>query len=172
MAHGNAQAGGIAGSTGPTGATGATGAQGPAGPDAGPWGIDIALWYAKVSSVGSWAFLSDANQIFSRYLYANNPAINDEIDFDVLIPAGTWTISVLGVQGSNCGIITVKLDGTIVGTIDQYSNATQYNIMQSISGVVVATATKYRMKFITLGKNASSSNYYVYFSAINLTRTV
>ena len=136
-----------------------------------PWTVPICTsGFLPVSTVGTWSLNYDDLAILSGYLKNNPAAINDEVNWDVIMSAGIWTVEVLHTRSTDCGIVTVQLDGSSVGTIDLYGT-TARNIISSLAGVSVATGGKKRLKFLMATKNASSSNYFANLQHVALKRT-
>lgn len=115
--------------------------------------------------------------------FAGNPtrrsssAQNDEIGWDVYVPAGTWEFWLVHYAGTTRGIYTVTLDGAALttfgagsSTVDGYAGSNAIT-ESTIAGVVVATAGVKRLKVEMDTKNASSSGYVGSVQAIGLRRT-
>ena len=108
------------------------------------------------------------------------PTQNDTISWDVALRAGTWTLALQHMKGSNRGIYTIALapvavDGTVgafadVGTVDGY-NAALTVTDEAVTGIVVADSSIYRLRLTMATKHASSAGYRGSVSALSLTRT-
>jgi hypothetical protein len=106
-------------------------------------------WSADAGQSIGWGFLN-----------ASTGGINDYIEWDVWMPAGTWTLLYYYLTGSSYGIATVSLDGTTLGaTIDGYTAGSVRNNVATRTGIVVATAGVKVLKVLMASKNASSSSY-------------
>ena len=137
---------------------------------AAPWHIEINPFMTPKSQT-NWATIGIATaQINNGELYSSG-AQNDEIAWDVTIPAGTWTLEIITITAASKGILTVKIDDVSQGTIDIYSASTGWSSVKSIAGIVITTTGKKVLKFQMLTKNASSSGYGADLSAVRLTRT-
>ena len=88
---------------------------------------------------------------------------NDFISYDVSLSAGTWRVDAALQQGNNQGILSVKLDGTIVGTMDAYHASATTPKTFSTATFSVATAGKHTIRFEILSKNGASSGFFVKF---------
>jgi hypothetical protein len=97
-------------------------------------------------------------------------AQNAIIGWDIVIAAGTWNVSFMHVQSTNRGIYTVAVDAVSAGTVDGYA-ATTWNVIGTVTGVVVAATAKKRLTFEMATKNASSSGYTGSLVAVSLLRT-
>lgn len=86
-------------------------------------------------------------------------AQNDSVEWDIVLAAGTWTIQFECVKFSDCGIVTISVDGSDVGTIDTYAAGATYNQIVSLANIVIASTGKKRIKFMIATKNASSSGF-------------
>lgn len=137
-----------------------------------PWLIDINVFMSAVSHV-NWNTITKSTQFLFNGIKYNNPsAVGDEINWDVVLGAGTWTIEVMHDKGSDRGIMEVALDGAAVGTIDGYGTTGQLlDVRTSISAIAVAASGKKRLRLKMTGKNALSSNYIFALQHIQLRRT-
>lgn len=95
---------------------------------------------------------------------------NDEITWDVVLAAGTWTLDLTYYRAPNRGICSVQFDSVEKGTIDLYGGL-QVNTRVQITGIVVATTAKVELKFKMATKNASSTAYYGTLNGLRLIRT-
>lgn len=96
--------------------------------------------------------------------------VNAYREFDVVIDAGTWTLSLMHRRATDRGIYTVTVDGVNVGTIDGYATAAD-NIITQVAAITVATPGRHRIRFAMASKNASSSSYVGHLSGFTLFRT-
>lgn len=134
------------------------------------WRVDINPLTVP-STQTNWSTLQvNTAQMTNGYLQSSG-AQNAEIGWDVTLSAGTWSLSVLGAKSSNLGIITASIDGTSIGTMDQYqAPALTPNLLFSVVGFT-ATAGKKRLLLKMATKNASSSSYFGLISVVTLQRT-
>ena len=141
-----------------------------------PWTIDISLLSQAAARTGwdtdhagtTW----DSNVIGGEQY--GGTAQNDSVEFDVVLAAGTWSVCFRGTKYTDCGIITVKLDGVSVGTIDTYAASAQYDQFMSLTGITVAATGKKRLQLSVPTKNGSSSGYKIRgnpFAPLRLIRT-
>lgn len=135
------------------------------------------------ASVGTWATVNapsadylagteDPAYPFGGYCFTNESAVaqNDAFSFPVWLGVGTWTIEIICRYLSANGIMTVKIDGSSVGTLDAYSAGTgRANL--SLTGITVATSGSKTIQILMATKHASSSGYRAYIFAINFRRT-
>ena len=111
-----------------------------------------------------------ASYIMGGYNQSSNVQ-NDEISWAVSLDSGTWALEVMHPTTTDAGIITVTIDGTSVGTIDQYSATLTRNVKTLIPGISVAAAGTKTLKFAMLTKNASATAYRGYVQWVTLRRT-
>lgn len=116
-------------------------------------------------------FLSVASGLVYVGLKSSSGAQNDEINFDVVLAAGTWTFELIYRANTNGGIFTVQFNGSTVGTIDSYAGVQTENVRSQITGISVTSSGKVRIKLLMATKNASSTNYQGPFQHIQLKRT-
>jgi hypothetical protein len=134
------------------------------------WLIDVDVYEQAVSHV-NWDSINANSILLLNASKQSSGAQNAEINFDVSLAAGTWTIEVMCLATTDGGIITFQLDGTTAGTVDTYRSSGQANTLLSVAGVTVASSGKKRLKLLMATKNASSSAYTCYLQHIQLRRT-
>lgn len=134
--------------------------------DINPWGF----WGHSVAG-GSITRTQSSVNLSGGQVNQGTPAIDNEIGWNVLLGAGTWTLTLIHSTNTNRGIYTVKLDSTTIGTIDGYAATPALNVVNEITSISVATSAMYTLKFVMASKNASSSNYYYSLLWITFRRT-
>lgn len=107
--------------------------------------------------------LATAYKYFTAFYQPSN-AIGDSFKFDVFVDAGTYDISFLGRLAPNLGIASLSLNGTLLHSdLDFYGGGTIATITRTVtiitSGINTFTIT-------AVGKNASSSGYYILLTKI------
>ncbi|WKN47157.1 hypothetical protein [Nocardioides sp. Arc9.136] len=95
---------------------------------------------------------------------------NAEVSWRVDLSAGTWTVQLAHVRGTNRGIYTVQLDGVTIGTVDGYFNGVDVRF-DSITGVAVPVGGVHTVRLLMATKNAAASSYYGTPSFLQFTRT-
>jgi hypothetical protein len=98
-------------------------------------------------------------------------AQNAEKTWDVVLPAGTYTVESLFRHLDSRGIAHIYIDSVQQGTIDTYNASNTYNQLGSVTGVVIAADGTYELKIKMATKNGSSSGYYGELSSVKLIRT-
>lgn len=83
--------------------------------------------------------------------------INDEYTFKQYIGKGIYKVSISGTRNSNCGILTLSIDGTAVGTFDFY--AASGVIVLTVDDISVTSSKLHTISCKVATKNASSSGY-------------
>ena len=123
-----------------------------------PW--EVYIWpYLGAKANVNWSTIGISTSQLMNATYNSSGAQNDEIEFDVVLGAGTWTLELLHYAFTDRGIFTAYLDGVSVGTLDGYSASEVRHKRQSITGIVVATPGKKTFKLKMATKNASASSY-------------
>lgn len=92
------------------------------------------------------------------------------ISYEVALDAGTWTLTLIYQKNVDCGIVTPSLGGSDLSTVDTYAASADDQVAQW-TGITVATAGVYTLKFRTDSKHASSSDYDLMLQLVTLTRT-
>lgn len=92
--------------------------------------------------------------------FYNNPgALNDEYTNNYYLDAGTFKLAFIYIKTSASPIQTFKINGSSVGTIDEYNGSTTYNNYSEITGITVA-AGQQPVQVISASRNGSSSGYF------------
>jgi len=123
-----------------------------------PKRVQISPFIGAKSHV-NWNTISIDAPAVNSTTYRSSGAQNDEIVFDVLLGAGTWTLDLIGLATPGSGIITVLVDGVSVGTIDMYAGANNYAAVKALAGIVIAAGGNKVVTLRMATKNASSSGY-------------
>ena len=116
---------------------------------------------------GTWSGFATNNQILGYYWYNTSGAQNDEIEYEIFAEAGVKTFELLGSKQTDAGIITVYLDGSSIGTIDQYAGSAEWDSVFTLTPTVVDTKV-HSLKFKAATKNGSSSAYYIYITSARI----
>lgn len=98
-------------------------------------------------------------------------AQNDEITYALALSKGTWTFELNHTKTSSCGIYSVYVGGTLVGTIDGYAAVPAFNARDTIAGITISENGFYEVELRMASKNASSANYTGLFHAFSLVKT-
>lgn len=124
-----------------------------------------------IVSGAAMSWTSDVNQVNGGYIRRTAAAVNDEVAYSVALPAGTYHIEYMALKNTNCGIMTLKFDGSTISTHDLYAAAMSYNVRGSSSNFNVNIAGVYTFTNLVASKNASSSNYFTLLSWFQFIRT-
>lgn len=100
----------------------------------------------------------------------DGPSDGDNLNYYVYTTAGTYSITLITFTQDSCGIVDVYVDGTEVGSIDQYSAGSTVNVISTVSNVAF-TAGRHELGLVVDGKNGSSSSYRLWLTYIILERT-
>lgn len=104
--------------------------------------------------------------------YTVNGANTDYVEYSIPLGWGLWQVDLYTVQTTSAGILSITLDGNVIGTYDAYkSGSTVYNTLVSMPNIRVAASGNKLLRFRCPTKNASSSAYRLYLTDLILTRT-
>lgn len=92
------------------------------------------------------------------------PAVGDSFKFFAVLASGNYRIKIQHLGNTDCGILTVYVDGAEIGSWDFYRAQLTYNLTRTLD-FTITTVGQHEFKFVVQGKNPSSSNYF-----INITR--
>lgn len=140
------------------------------GNDLYPWTIFIQTFTTPKSHT-NW----NSNNISGYQLFygskISSGAQNDQITWDIVLAAGTWTIELLHVQAADTGQYSVQLDSVEKGVVEGYASDFTYNALSTITGITIPLTKKIEIKLKMATKHNSSSGYYGRITAIALKRT-
>lgn len=131
--------------------------------------------YAYSSVVaGTWARLGTAGTggIGSVALGGSNGAQNEEVQYKVVLQAGTYSLYLYADKDINRGIYTISIDGGSVGTADGYAGTRVAGEIFTISTTItIATSKQITVNVKMATKHASSSAYYARLYELLFVRT-
>lgn len=134
------------------------------------WQVGVDVFMTPVSHTGWNTPVSSAGRLYLGTMQSSG-AQNDEISFDVVLAAGTWTFELIHEQDTGIGIYTVLFNGTSIGTIDGYAAVLTTNTRSRVSGISTTSSGKLRITLRIATKNASSSGYGGRINHLKLIRT-
>jgi len=111
--------------------------------------------FTNAAATGA-TFVADATQPLG--FYASFGAQNQTMEWDVVLPAGAITVTLIGVTGPTAGKAHVIWDGVDQGSGDFYSAGPVNNVRKTVSWTN-ATPKKARLQIKNADKNASSSAF-------------
>lgn len=135
-----------------------------------PWRHDLSVFVPPATQT-NWSTLNVSTSLLNNGQLTSSGAQNAEIGWDVLLAAGTWSLTLITSKFTNRGIYTALLDGASIGTLDGYDPSNLSNVVQTISGVIIPASGKRRLLLRMATKNASSSSYFGAIQAVGLVRT-
>lgn len=107
------------------------------------------------------------SELITNGMLTSSGVQNDEVTFEVLLAAGTWTLSLMHWADGNRGRYEVFFDAatptSLSGSADYiegYSGSDTPNTRNSITGIVIPTTAVYTLKFKMASKHGSASAYY------------
>jgi hypothetical protein len=129
------------------------------------------LGYPQSVGQGTWTHSVDSTHYFCQHVNNSVAVANgDNATWKVSLPAGTYTVRIYASKGNSRGKIDVNLNGTdIITGQDWYNGATSVTYIDA-TGISISKGLQ-DLKITVNGKNAASSNYYVYISAIEFIKT-
>lgn len=83
------------------------------------------------------------------------------IEFYDLLEAGTWTLMVRYEVRNDFALMNVSLDGNVVTTIDQQQATDTFNVVTTVTGIVVATTNNHVIRFTCNGATTPGSSNYI-----------
>lgn len=115
---------------------------------------------------GDWATWNNASSFMPHYLSQITPANSDNITYNAYLEAGTYTLMLIYHKNTTGGIMDIDIDGTEVGSVDQYGSLS-WNNRYVVTGISITASGIKPIRLRMDGKNASSSSYkgwIVYFA--------
>ena len=92
------------------------------------------------------------------------------VEFDVLLDAGTYDLTMVGSKNNIQAIATFTLNGSALTTIDTYAASFTANNFMTVTGLTIPGG-RHVLRVATPTRNASSSGWVLNFNAIQLVRT-
>lgn len=114
-------------------------------------------WMGVKSAVGANGRFQGSGLLGGGFGYSGDQ-LNDSQSWDIWLDAGTYKYVHIYRRNTGNGINSVQLDGSTVGTIDEYG-ALADNVVAELTGIVVATAGVKTFTLLMASKNASSTGY-------------
>ena len=137
--------------------------------------LDDLPWQAHVPPVASSAATGPMTLLqSSTYAWGTlvrlTSTLNHYVEYKVDLKQGTFALDLYFARDGNRAILTVAIDGTDVGTIDQYG-ATELNSLATLTGITVATSGVHTVRLTAATKHASSTGYDSYVNWIKFRKT-
>lgn len=120
---------------------------------------------------GTATLTTHTNRFLGKIFYTTSTLINDEIHYKVYLTKGTYTFKYHSDKSTTCGIVTVRIDNTIINTYDQYYAGTEYDQEFEETGIVISKSKLYTIKLKVESKNASATAYRIYVGILTFFRT-
>ncbi|MEV7135674.1 glycosyl hydrolase family 28-related protein [Arthrobacter sp. NPDC093128] len=121
--------------------------------------------------------LSAASADFFAARNANGGTLNDYIEWDAHLDAGTYSLDVYTRDGTTCGLLSISLDGAALASfgasgssVDTYAAAAA-STKRTITGIVIPSRRTVRVRVTVSGKNPASSSYFANLNALTFSRT-
>lgn len=123
-----------------------------------------------VASADNWHAVVQYDALMSGF-FTNAGSQDANVQWEIPMSAGTWTIRVTYIRHPNNGIMHFLIDGAEVGTIDSFG-AGAADFVSAITGVVVAASGVKTFEVKMATKNADPGTFYLAkIQAIQLQRT-
>ena len=133
------------------------------------WSHQILPWLNWKGASATPTRTQSSSRVGGAFLGTTNMSGN-WVEFSVALDAGTWTITLIHDKGTSYGQCDVKIDGTTVGSINQYNGSTLNNQVTEITGVVVAADGDHTVRFVNTGTGGGAS-YSIFLGALGFQRT-
>lgn len=114
---------------------------------------------------------SNTAQAGAGYYQRSAAAQNDDVEYLVAIPVGTYHIEYLVAKTSSSGIMSLSLDGGLISAHDLYAAVAATNTRGSSSNFNVTSGGVKTLSIKVASKNASSSGYASLISWLQIIRT-
>lgn len=136
-----------------------------------PRHVVVPCFVAPIASSTTASVTSSSGNFYNGIVQAGT-AVNNYMEWSVVVDAGTYTLRTLYAKNTNQAIITISIDGGAdLGTsIDTYNATFSANQQSDITGIAL-TAGAHLVRFKAATKNGSSTNYAQALYGFSLTRT-
>ena len=140
------------------------------------WDLDVIPWFTPLAHSGTWTAyvyhpISGGPDVGS-FVENDSHTNGDYYDFGkYYFEAGTYELSVLTNTENNRAIFDVRVDGSYQSTtVDLYSASPAHNVFKTTSTFSL-TAGDHTIGLGAVGKNGSSSDYYMDIGVVRIRRT-
>lgn len=131
--------------------------------------IDPFLPASRSDIAPTWSV--NSSLFYNGYINLSPASTAHYIEWDISQCSGVWTLEIMLEKGSDRAIMTLSIDGTVVGTIDGYSSSTVQNFLGTIANIGISRSGIHTLRLATPTKNASSTNYNIVLQHLRLRRT-
>ncbi len=139
--------------------------------DSGGGHITIALHAYSSVVQGTWAYILNNAQFCRGYYNNSSDADGDQLDYKVYLSKGTYSLALLVRTGSQRPILEFLVDGVSVGTLDMYSAGQVYNVVLTLTDIVISKSALSTLSLKVNGQHASSTGYLLLLTTLSLYRT-
>lgn len=134
--------------------------------------ISIEGWAYDTCDVGTWTFLSPGTTYgLTGMWFDSGASTNDECDYMIDIPAGTYTLVFYARKGGDSGIVEISIDGGNISHFDLYNGSETYGNRFASTTISIPTGGIKELLVKIDGKNGSASAYDVGWNNLYLFRT-
>lgn len=127
--------------------------------------------YDSYSVSGSWAHSNSTSQNYTVRYRNGTPSIGDWISYKAWMTAGRYTMQMMNTKFTDRGIWELTIDGVVKGEVDLYAVApVDYSNIEWITDIWIFSSSLKDIKLECTGKNASSTNYYMFLTYLSFWR--
>lgn len=135
----------------------------------GPWQSHVDMLSPDIAHTGVWSIVATGSTL--GWANESDGAQNDDITFNVYLPAGTWSMDMYHRAGLDRGIYSIYLDGALQGaTVDGYAAAATDARTRRASWTFTAAGI-HTFRLVAATKNASSTGYKMSLNKMIFART-
>lgn len=129
--------------------------------DTGDGTILILPWNYSSITQGTWSIVISSAYWYNAYFFNSSNALNDQIDYKIYVPRGTYTVSFLGLI-ANYGYIGLLLDSVLVAALDTYGSSTVICGLGRAwpDPIFVSTTGVHTLSFKIIGSGVLGATYY------------
>jgi len=125
-----------------------------------------------ISATGGAAYVLTTSQAYNFTYPQVTAALGDTYVTSFQIKGGIYSLKLVGLKSSDCGIISIYIDGTFKSTLDLYSDMPVYNYRAVFFPITINPRSPnyfyHSLKLKVTGKNAGSSGYKVRLTLISI----
>ncbi len=126
--------------------------------------------FDSYSVAGSWAHSNSTSQHYILRYRNGTPSIGDWISYKAWMTAGRYTMQMTSTEYNDRGIWELTIDGVVKGEVDLYDSAVQWSEPNWITFIYIFSSGLKDIRLTCTGKNASSSNYYMFLTCLSFYR--
>lgn len=129
-------------------------------------GIIFAPSFNVVAGTGTITLDMDTTQVFNLAYYLTSPVNGGALEASIMLKAGTYNFSMIGVKTPDAAKVDYSVDGTnFLTQVDWYNASSGFNFIASGSFTIAASG-RHLLRMTANGKRTASSGYQMTYTCM------